>query len=234
MLNDRLINYVRNPETKIKKFTIYGERHSGTKLLQKSISLNFKAKFTNEYGHKHFFGFTDIGSLANSYDTIFICIVRNPYYWILANNKQPHHCPLRNLDLVYFKDWYSIYPNKQEILEDRCYWDNLRYKDIYELRYWKTLYLLNILPIIVHNYIFIRYEDFVLDQLYHIYNINYLFDMEMSRRSSDSSRITNIEPAKKYEILKNDLEYINSNIRWNTEKECGYYKKDYFAMSSKD
>jgi hypothetical protein len=230
MINDRIINCVRDPSTTVKKFTIYGERHSGTKLLQKAISLNFKAKFTHEYGCKHFIGFTNIGSLANSHDTIFICIIRNPYDWILANNRQPHHCPIRNLDLVYFKDWYSIYPNKQEILEDRCYWDNIRYKDIYELRYWKILYLFDILPILAHNYIFIRYEDFILDQLYYFDYIHTFFDMSMTPRSNKSRQVS-IEPPKDYSMSQNDLEYVNRNIRWDIENKCGYSKKDSYPDS---
>ena len=225
MLNDRLINYVRNPETKIKKFTIYGERHSGTKLLKQAISLNFDIRFTDEYGHKHFMGFADIGLLAHSYDTIFICIVRNPYDWLLANNKKPHHAPSLMPNLLYLKDWFSIYPDKTELLEDRCYWDNIRYKDIYELRYCKILYLLDILPILAHNYIFIRYEDFILDQLYYYNYIHTLFNMPMRPRSN-KSRLVAIEPTKYYSISQIDIEYFNSNIRWNIENKCGYYKKD--------
>jgi hypothetical protein len=225
MLNDRIINYVRNTETKIKKFTIYGERHSGTKLLKQAISLNFDIRFTDDYGHKHFMGFADIGLLANSYDTIFICIVRNPYDWLLANNKKPHHAPLLMPNILYLKDWFSIYPDKTELLEDRCYLDNIRYKDIYELRYWKILYLLDILPILAHNYIFIRYEDFILDQLYYYNYIHILFHIPMRPRSN-KSRLVSIEPPKDYSISQNDLEYVNSNIRWNIENKCGYYQKD--------
>jgi hypothetical protein len=225
MVHNRIINCGRNSSTTIKKFTIYGERHSGTKLLQKAISLNFNTRFTDEYGHKHFIGFTDIGSLAHSYDTIFICIVRNPYDWLLANNKKPHHAPVVMPNLLYLKDWFSIYPNKTELLEDRCYWDNVRYKDIYELRYWKILYLLDILPILAHNYIFIRYEDFIVDQLYYFNYIHTFFDMSMSPRPNKSRPVA-IEPPKNYSISQNDLEYVNSNIRWNIENKCGYYKKD--------
>ena len=63
----------------LNKFTIYGERCSGTTYLEQIINLNFKADITWEYGWKHFFGFHD---LTNSDDTLFICIVRNPYDWI--------------------------------------------------------------------------------------------------------------------------------------------------------
>ena len=43
----------------IKKFTIYGERCSGTNYLQNLVNDNFEIELTWEYGWKHFFGFQD-------------------------------------------------------------------------------------------------------------------------------------------------------------------------------
>ena len=60
----------------IKKYTIYGERCSGTNYLENIIDINFDVNLTWEYGHKHFFGHQD-NKLKNSDDTLFICIVRN-------------------------------------------------------------------------------------------------------------------------------------------------------------
>ena len=40
----------------LKKFTIYGERCSGTNYLEKIINLNFDVNVTWEFGWKHFFG----------------------------------------------------------------------------------------------------------------------------------------------------------------------------------
>ena len=55
----------------LKKYTIYGERCSGTNYLQYIMSINFDVKITWEYGRKHFFGFED-KKLNNSEDTLFI------------------------------------------------------------------------------------------------------------------------------------------------------------------
>ena len=38
----------------MQKFTIYGERHSGTNFLQKVICENFRLKITWDFGWKHF------------------------------------------------------------------------------------------------------------------------------------------------------------------------------------
>ena len=73
---------------KITRFTIYGERCSGTNYLQELIELNFDVETTWDYGWKHFFGFND---LLNSDDTLFICIVRNPIDWINSLYKNKHH-----------------------------------------------------------------------------------------------------------------------------------------------
>jgi hypothetical protein len=43
----------------IKKFTIMGERCSGTNFLEQIILSNFHINITWEYGWKHFFGFYD-------------------------------------------------------------------------------------------------------------------------------------------------------------------------------
>ena len=59
----------------INKYTIYGERNSGTSYLEQLMYKNFNSSniFIN---HKHFFGHKD---LSNTDDTLFIAIVRNPY-----------------------------------------------------------------------------------------------------------------------------------------------------------
>jgi hypothetical protein len=78
----------------IKKYTIYGERCSGTNYLENLIDKNFDIKITWEFGWKHFFGFND-NQLKNSDDTLFICIVRNPVDWINSFYRELHHSPIK-------------------------------------------------------------------------------------------------------------------------------------------
>ena len=59
----------------IPRYTIYGERCSGTNYLQDVIERNFDVELTWEYGFKHFFGFQE-EQLKKSDDTLFICIIR--------------------------------------------------------------------------------------------------------------------------------------------------------------
>ena len=175
---------------KLSKFTIYGERCSGTNYLEKLVLKNFDVDITWEFGWKHFFGFHD-NELLNSDDTLFICIVRDPIDWINSFFREKHHLPLqymKNLteeEKIYkflndefwsFKDWSFKDKNvnidtSKEILNDRNIYTGDRYKNIFELRYTKNNFLLKDMPKKVKNYIFIRYEDlkYNLDKVLNLY-----------------------------------------------------------------
>ena len=76
----------------VKKYTIYGERCSGTNYLENIINVNI----TWDYGWKHFFGFQD-DKLKKSDDTLFICIVRNLPDWINSFYREKYHLPLNDI-----------------------------------------------------------------------------------------------------------------------------------------
>ena len=154
----------------ITKFTIYGERCSGTNYLENIILANFDINVTWEYGWKHFFGFNN---LSNSDDTLFICIVRDPYLWLNSLYKTPHHLSstlINNIDNFLSNEFFSFYGNidgkideSNEIINDRNIYTQKRYKNIFEMRYTKLKYMTEDLPSKVKNYMFIRYEDLLDD-----------------------------------------------------------------------
>jgi hypothetical protein len=161
----------------LKKYTIYGERCSGTNYLENIINMNFDANITWEYGWKHFFGFQD-DKLENSDDTLFICIVRNLPDWINSLYRNKHHLPLKykknmsdeeKIDEFLNKEFWSFNDNNKnrditkEIMEDRNIYTKERYKNIFELRHTKIKWMLEDLPNKVKNCIFIKYEDLVDD-----------------------------------------------------------------------
>ena len=161
----------------LKKYTIYGERCSGTNYLENIININFDVKITWEYGWKHFFGFQD-DKLKNSDDTLFICIVRNLPDWIKSFYRDMHHLPLKyknnmseeeKIDEFLNKEFWSFNDHdmnrdtKKELMEDRNIYTGERYKNIFELRHTKIKWMLEDLPNKVKNYIFIRYEDLIND-----------------------------------------------------------------------
>lgn len=161
----------------IKKYTIYGERCSGTNYLMNLMDLNFDVQITWDYGWKHFFGFQD-KLLQTSDDTLFICIVRNPVDWINSFYREKHHLLLKynttlddetklyeflNAEFWSFDDSNNNYDTSKEIMEDRNIYTKERYKNIFELRHIKLKWLLTELPNKVKNYILIRYEDLIND-----------------------------------------------------------------------
>ena len=161
----------------LKKYTIYGERCSGTNYLENIININFDVKITWEYGWKHFFGFQD-DKLKNSDDTLFICIVRNLPDWINSFYRDMHHLPLKyknnmseeeKIDEFLNKEFWSFNDNnmnrdtKKELMIDRNIYTGERYKNIFELRHTKIKWILEDLPNKVKNCIFIRYEELIND-----------------------------------------------------------------------
>ena len=160
------------------KYTIYGERCSGTNYLENIININFDVKLTWEYGLKHFFGFQD-DKLKNCDDTLFICIVRNLPDWINSFYRDMWHLPLKyknkrrpekdKIDEFLNKEFWSFNDNRgnrdisKEIMEDRNIYTGERYKNIFELRHTKIKWMLEDLPNKVKNCVFIKYEDLIND-----------------------------------------------------------------------
>lgn len=143
------------------KVTIYGERCSGTNYLEELLLLNFDVEITWEYGWKHFFGFND---LTNSDDTIFIGIIRNLEDWINSLYREKHHLPphlTENIDTFLNNTFYSIYPQGDEIMDDRNIDTGERYKNIYELRLVKNKFLVEKMPNLVKNYCLITYNELI-------------------------------------------------------------------------
>jgi hypothetical protein len=151
------------------KYTIYGERCSGTNYLENIVNINFDTKLTWKYGWKHFFGFQD-ELLKNSDDTLFICIIRNLPDWLNSLYREQFHIAdhLRgnidsflNQQFYSYNDKFSSLKNGKEIMEDRNIYTGERYKNIFELRHTKIKWMYQDLPNKVKNGIIIRYEDLI-------------------------------------------------------------------------
>lgn len=154
----------------LKKIQIYGERCSGTNFLKRLLETNFDVEITDDFGHKHFFGFQN---LRKSDDVLFICIVRDPLTWLNSFYRMPWHIAHENRSSVfnflnnemssYYDNSYNPELSGKEIREDRHIFTKKRYKNIFELRHTKIKWMLVKLPRKVKNYIFIRYEDLLHD-----------------------------------------------------------------------
>jgi hypothetical protein len=215
----------------LKKYTIYGERGSGTNYLENIININFDIQLTWEYGWKHFFGFQD-EELKNSDDTLFICIVRNPVDWINSFYLTKFHLPLKyktNLTqketLYEFlnKEFWSFNDNNgnrdinKEMLDDRNIYTGERYKNIFELRHTKIKWMLEDLPNKVRNCIFIKYEDLLTDfenTLLKIKNMGLKVkeNINFPLNTNDYKNSKNIKYIKKVNKIPSQIILSNPNL----------------------
>ena len=62
----------------IKKFTVFGERCSGTNFLEQAILQNFDLEITWDYGWKHWIGHHKFQNTEYEDETLFIGIIREP------------------------------------------------------------------------------------------------------------------------------------------------------------
>lgn len=219
----------KSNEYPICNFTIYGERHSGTKLLEKFISKVFQLSVSWEFGWKHFFGHYDDKIINYGQSTLFIGIVRNPYDWIMAMHKHAYHVPhyiSSNLETMMFHEWLSINKfgkEKTDIYgnyEDRKYYTNTRYKNIFDLRYHKNIYLLDIMPKLANNYCLISYEDLTINSKEIANNIQHTYNLDPTNRN------ILINPYNSYSIDTKYEQLITSNIEWKIENRLGFYAKN--------
>lgn len=212
----------------IERFTIYGERHSGTNFLEQCIKQTFGLDITYFYGFKHWFGFTKPEIIRHhaKYPILFIGIVRNPYQWLQAFYNAPHHVP--NCNSVRFSsfltnEWYSQDSNYQEILQDRNFttMPNLRrYKNIFELRKEKNKYLFETMPIIAQNYVLFSYDSFIKNQKNYLNILQHRFFL---KRVGDPPVVMD---KPKYLISRPEIkDLIDNNIDWSAEEPLGFFKE---------
>ena len=216
----------------ITKFTILGERCSGTNFLEHAIKTNFVLDISWEYGWKHFFGFN---KLENSDNTLFIGIVRDPHIWMDSMyNKKIHLQPglLKNIDSFLNErfwscnDKYSVSKDNTEIMQDRHIYTGERYKNIFECRKIKLNYLFNDMPNKVKNYILIRYEDLrddyenTLEKLRNKFNLktsNQYITPIIKYKGTYHKYIEN----KNYKLNK-DMIYEHPDFDKSIEEQLGY------------
>lgn len=217
----------------VKYFTIMGERCSGTNFLENSIKKNFEIEFVWHYGYKHFFGHYDYNKknpiIENDDDVLFLGIIREPISWINSFYNKKYHIPdinKNNLKNFLSNTFYSINDNHNEIMEDRNYINGKRYKNIFELRYFKNKYLIEH-KYKVKNYLLIRYEDLkynyeiILNLLKNKFNLKRKND-EYIRIKSYKGQGNKLFVENEIKLNKNIINKIKMNLNYEQEKSLGY------------
>lgn len=221
----------------ITKFTILGERCSGTNFLEEAITTNFDITYTAEHGHKHYFCFQNY---TNKYieDTLFIGIIRNPIYWMNSFSKELHHIPKVNKPLTnfLFNKFYSVYDNVKsknggEVVhkEDLNYNTGKEYKNIFELRKLKNFYLKNIVKTKVPNYILINYEDLLynycdtLTKIKNEFALQQKHDTFLKITKYKKTSTYNFKQQRQITLSLKTIKLIWSNLDVKQENSLGYH-----------
>lgn len=146
--------------TTIKKFTIYGERCTGTNFLEAAITKNYNLPITWEFGWKHWWGFKNLDKEDTS-EVLFIGIAKSLRDWIHSFTYCPHHMKhLTKAKRYWEREIYSIDERiNKEIAEDHNIYTGKRYKNLFELYKVKHEVLLGVIPKQVKHFIFIHYSD---------------------------------------------------------------------------
>ena len=176
------------PRCRLTRFNILGERCSGTNAMQKLLTANFHIEVTQDFHHKHFFGFPDPAHPLHEADCVlFVGSVRHPVDWLSS-----FYHNLWQLDQWQFTSWSAFLtlpivsyaepkmnktlerysPSRRadkraemlrrEIRRDRNPAAPERHwRDVFELRRVKLLYMLDAFPQLVRNYVLVRTEDLV-------------------------------------------------------------------------
>lgn len=205
----------------IKKFTILGERCSGTNFLESVILEHFKTiSVTWEYGWKHWFDYNS--PYLGSEDTLFIGIIRDPIQWLNSLYKTPHHIPntLNTPEKFLKNEFYSTHNHSQEEnLLDRDP-NGLRFKNIIGMRNCKLKYLSKVMPKKVKNYLLIRYEDLM-------FNYKEVLELISKKLDMDLEEIKNLtSPNVGTERFFKSKQVFNI-VDLNLERSLGYFNKDF-------
>ena len=220
----------------MRRYTILGERRSGTNFLERLISDNFDLKLDWLGGWKHFFGYKGYDNkLKNNQDVIYFCIVRNPIDFLMSfyNTKlMQSEERIKNIESFLLTEFYSVYYHKGkeiDIIDDYNFKNNnVRYKNIFEMRSVKCKYLLDDMPNLVNNYYFIIYEDLkhntncVMDEIYNKFNLVKKYDQYVLEKNFVGVRIGNNDITENYQVNENVRQIIYDNIDLVTEHRMKY------------
>jgi len=211
--------YKRIDYKKISKYTIIGERHSGTNWIERIFTYHFNLPLTWEFGSKHFIDQYDPNHLASANNCLFVCMTRNIYDWIGGFYKFPHHVHIsmrKNLQTFMLNEWKSQ-------IQDNDYFLKKAYKNIFTLRKYKFQFMHKYLPFLVNNMIIIRYEDLLQDIINVINFIEKTFNI--STKNKKLNKLTQPRIKKPYRFTKKNLSIIYENTDWETEKVFKYFPR---------
>ncbi len=238
----------------IESIQILGERCSGTNFIASLVENNFaRVRLSKEFGGKHWFlknhhprsrpnETTDAQCIRSVHedtsDTLFLCIVRNPYDWSRSIHARPYHAH-NHADISFSqflrKPWLSYEKSRINRFWKPAggnFWFIEEAPNVLRLRSMKLAHWLN-LEGIVENIAFLKYED-VQQDITTLANVARRFDIALRHPSFEGeSRYMGRAPGTVYTpreypaIFEADLEFIQQELDWVQENRVGYSTSDY-------
>lgn len=211
---------------------IFGERHSGTKFVANLCRNFLDTKVVFDFGHKHFFNIDCIKEQKDKMDnTLFLCVVRNPYSWLNGMWDQPYHTGVKRKKQRYSlltSPWWSVDTVGKQIKTDVHIYNNRTYQNMFELRTCKLIYLKYTLPRLVKNFYLVRSESLLDAEYINIFlsDIKNNFDIKQTAYYDPKYNMKFIRgsrPLVKLIDRPEILKMINHNLDWNLENSYNYY-----------
>ncbi len=234
----------------IKYLQIFGERCSGTNFLESLVQKNFKdVALTKAFGGKHWFiqdhhprcranQSTDYQCrrpLADSRDTLFLCIVREPIDWLRSFHLRPYHAGDHwNLPFCEFirKPWHSFETSRlNPYWPSRAdgYWFIEDAENVLCLRTRKIQHILNLAPLVEHFYL-VNYET-LRDDVQSLAQIAKRFGIALAHRQIIGERRHLGRPGNQDYVPRHfpaigatERSYISRELDWAVEGSIGYHR----------
>jgi hypothetical protein len=106
-----------------------------------------------------------------------------------------------------------------------------RFKNIFEMRRDKLLFMIDVLPTLTHNYNIFTLEDLthntidVLDMFYNSFDVEKKQDEYVLIK--ERIHVGHVNTINTKYVISDEIKYlINSNINWDIESKFGYYPID--------
>ncbi len=187
------------------RFTIFGERCSGTNYIEELMLANFHINVVWEYGWKHMWSLPDCRN-NNSNKTLFIGVIRNELDWLNSFNRTPHHIPpicRKNLSSFLFDPILST--TKDGVVLETAN------NNIFELRARKIKFLKETMPSIVDNYILLQYEE--ISKNYEAILSNLQTKFNLKKKNKEFVNITYYKKVQKKTFVPKPISFTYENIQ---------------------
>lgn len=227
----------------LNKFTVKGERCSGTNYLEKLIEQNLRIVQYETPEWKHgYFSLSVTDQFGKSIDYLTVIIFRNVFDWLKSFYLTPHHLEGAKAGSWKNQPTFSEFIRKEvKMVDDQNNYKNMDKHPLYlnnpqhllELRKWKIENWLNYKKLSKPVY-YVKYEDLLNDPEYILreindqwFNVDFIFEnWKFPARWSGADYKKDMslpyQTKKYFDISPDDMNYLMENIDWDLEKRIGY------------